>query len=467
MSLSLDQVRQACKDIGWDSARLTPSDLPALHVQYLETMCSLWPHTYDRHLILKAQRFDDLKKIDSREAPILKRMQNIQLVICFIRVAWVDVAIKAGPSFQAKERTRCKEDIAHFINTYAWAYEPRNIELGLQTTFPLIMYPKQAEVCQQLEMCWKNRQNAIVVKSRGAGISWLFCAMDINHFLFYPGFSAIYGSEKEEKVDLAGDPNSLFGKLRHVLYHLPKFLKPATFTDVQDKKSPHDNERRLLNPDNNARIIGEVGENIGRSGRCSLVRIDEAQDISQPGKIDAALTSVTNCRTDVGTPNGMNSFGQRAENGQTFRMDIGWETDPRLSPTWAAGTRNLDCAWRKHTEATTKPVIIAQEWDRNFNASVEGAIIPAAYVLAAVDFALEPDDNDRAAGFDVNAGGENKAVYLLRKGPVVSKVEELPFKTSTEATQAAFDHATADRVTVLNYDMDGICLLYTSDAADE
>jgi phage terminase large subunit len=404
---------------------------------------------------MQEKKLGELGRITREEEPFLEVVRKVQYILVWMRISLETTMKKAGEVPQNEEKARCKEDIVHFINWWAWAYEPRNVELGMSTKFPLILYKKQMDVVKELEVCWKSRQNAIVVKSRGAGISWAFCAMDINHFVFYPGFSAIYGSEKEEKVDVLGDVNSLFGKLRYVLYCLPSWMRPETFKD-KTVKSPNDNERRLINPTNGAKIIGEIGENIGRSGRASVVRIDESQDLSKPARVNSSLESVTNCRVDVGTPNGLNDFGQRAENGMTYRIDIGWEDDPRLNPDWITGKRNLECPWRKFVEATKSKVVIAQEWDRNFNASVEGAVIPAEWVAAAIDFDIPEDESDIAAGFDVAGSGANKSVYGVRKGPVLTKIKEIPFDTATEAALAVFDEGEEDGIGLLNYDLDGL-----------
>ena len=82
-----------------------------------------------------------------------------------------------------------------------------------------------------------------------------------------------------------------------IVRNLPHYLKPRGF-----KEHTHSNYMRLFNPANDATIIGEAGDNIGRGGRCSLFFVDEAAYLEHPALIEAALTATTDVRIDISTP---------------------------------------------------------------------------------------------------------------------------------------------------------------------
>jgi phage terminase large subunit len=90
-------------------------------------------------------------------------------------------------------------------------------------------------------------------------------------WLFWPGAAVGWGSRKEPLVDRIGDMTSVFEKLRSLVHDVPECFLPAGF-----RMKDHATFMRILNPENGAAIIGEVGDNIGRGGRSLVYFIDEA-----------------------------------------------------------------------------------------------------------------------------------------------------------------------------------------------
>lgn len=428
-----------------------PSDIPNLQVEFLEIMAERWPLTMEFYLAVKDGKSQShIELIEAEDAKILKRAEEVLHAILWLRVG-IRKKVEASQALQIETNDRMKEDFRFMINYWMYIHEPR-MPRPLRPKLPFVLYPAQERVLMDMERAYKTNQNLIVFKSRGAGISWGFCALEVHHWKYLPEYRCIMGSEKEEKVDIKGSSNPLFGKLRYLIYTMPKWWLPKTF---ETPDGPNDNERRLINPDNGSELIGEIGRNIGRSGRASRVIIDESQELQDPKAVDFALEDVTNCRIDVGTAAGMNHFGQKVTDGKLKVSVIGWEEDPRKTPTWRENKFNTECPWRKYIESTRDPVVIAQEYDRDLNASVEDAFIPPQYVKAAIDFDI-PMTGERAAGFDVAGSGENSSVYVSRVGPVLLMPRHIPFKTSTEAAWEAVDLAVEDKVRVFNYDQDGI-----------
>jgi hypothetical protein len=294
----------------------------------------------------------------------------------------------------------------------------------------------------------------MIDKSREEGVTWLAVAYLAWHFLFSNGFTAILGSEKEEKVDFAGSNDTLLGKFRYLLYDLPAWFRPEK---LKAKGGSLDKQRLITNDEKGNEIKGEIGDNIGRSGRSSILIIDEYQDIAHPEVIRNSVSSTSNCKIYIGTVKGMNHFYLLKNSGEVQTADIWWHQDPRKNRLWRENKPDLESPWRKFIEATENPVTIAQEYDGNPNASVEGSVIPAEWVEKAVDWMDPPDNSDCVGGFDVATGrGDNEAVYIMRKGPVAFSVFAAPFKTPQECAWSVVEKGEGDGITLLNYDMDGI-----------
>lgn len=425
-----------------------------IQIDFLEELCKLWPFTLERYYALKEKRIDLLEDIAEREKPNIEKAKQYLTALWYLRLKLEERVTLAGPEYQAQIKERCKQDFVFFINYWCWLNDPRMPEIGLSAKLPFIMYPAQERIIRHIETCYTTRQSCLIDKSREAGISWVVCALLTHHFLFVPGFSAILGSEKEEKVDMIGSIQPLMGKLRYILYNLPVWMRPEAFRQELPSKL-YDNYRRLINPENGAEIKGEAGINIGRSGRASMVVIDESQDLSHPDAVDEALESVMNCRVDIGTPKGMNHFGQKKHSGLVLVESIHWYEDPRKNPDWRNGSESDNAPWMQYKEATIDPVVLAQEYRMDYQASVEGLIIDPSWARSAVGFDL-PRDGTRAAGFDVAGGGKNKSVYVMRMGPVICEPHTLPFDTSTEAMWAALKQGEQDGIALMSYDADGI-----------
>jgi phage terminase large subunit len=124
-----------------------------------------------------------------------------------------------------------------------------------------------------------------------------------------------------------------------------------------------------------------------------------------------------------------------------------WRDDPRKNDAWYAKQK-----------AELDPVIVAQEIDRDYNASIEDSFIPAMWVAAAIDahikLGIEPV-GIRVTGFDPADVGDAKAC-VTRWGSVVVAADSLKAGDITQALPWAFEHADNRRVDVLAYDADGM-----------
>lgn len=148
---------------------------------------------------------------------------------------------------------------ADFINDWAVTLDPRVI--GRPAMMPMLLWPKQREYIDWLYTRWRNGDDGVCVKSRDVGISWLAMGFASSVCIFYEDMSIGFGSEKEDKVDRTGDPDTLFYKGRMFLQYLPDIFRGGW---TLAKHSAH---TRLVFPWTGSSITGEAGLQIGRGGR--------------------------------------------------------------------------------------------------------------------------------------------------------------------------------------------------------
>jgi phage terminase large subunit len=345
--------------------------------------------------------------------------------------------VGADPARRAAEWALCAADPAHWLTHWGWTFDPRESEPVL----PFDPFPRQAEFLTWLTEREARREDGLVEKSRDMGVTWLCCAHALHGWLFLDGYQVGFGSRKLDLVDRRGDPNSIFEKLRFLLYNLPAWMRPAGFDP-----GGHDHEGRLVNPATGSVITGEGGDNIGRGGRASVYFLDEAAYLEHPRTVDMALSQTTNVRIDVSTPNGPgNPFYTRRHSGRVPVFTFHWRDDPRKGSDW----------YERECRRLGDPVVIAQELDIDYTASVEGILVPGAWVRAAVNLPLPPSGARPVAGWDVAEEGANRNVLVARRGPLVLPPLSWGQLNTTEGAWRAADEAERLGVSHLLYDCVG------------
>lgn len=276
--------------------------------------------------------------------------------------------LRADSAVLAGVKEHYRNNPVDFINDWGMTFDPRNAEIGLPVTVPFLLFPKQAEFVNWVVDRWRGREDGLAEKSRDMGVSWLCVAVAVWMWLYHGGAVIGFGSRKEEYVDKIGDPKSLFWKIRQFIELLPRELRPLGF-DAK-KHAPH---MRVINPENGAAIVGEAGDNIGRGNRTSIYFKDESAFYEHADAIDAALSQTSNCKIDVSTPNGNgNPFYRKRHGGRMPVFTFHWTQDPRKDEAW----------YRKQCN-DLDPVIVAQEIDIDYSASVSDAWISGDLVQAA------------------------------------------------------------------------------------
>lgn len=328
--------------------------------------------------------------------------------------------------FGSKEYYRTRP--AEFINHWCLTYDPRNAVGETPAKLPLIMFGKQAELVEFLRQCLEAQESGLIEKCRDMGATWICVAFSVWLWLFHPGSAVGWGSRKEQLVDRLGDADSIFEKMRILVLGLPRELLPIGF-----KADVHMAYMRLINPENGATITGEAGDNIGRGGRKLIYFKDESAHYERPEKIEAALADNTRVQIDISSVNGTgNVFYRRREAGVDWTLGAGvaagrtnvfvmdWRDHPAKTEAWYATRRQkaLDDGLLH---------VFAQEVDRNYAASVEGVVIPAEWVKAAIDAHVKlgfDDSGGWVAALDVADEGGDTNALAKRRGSILTSCEE-------------------------------------------
>lgn len=354
-------------------------------------------------------------------------------------------AIRKDPSVLGGIKQYYRDNPAQFIIDWGMTSDPRNVERGLPASIPFILFPRQEEWVQWFLERWKSQEPGLTEKTRDMGMSWLTVGLASTVCLFNQGVVVGFGSRKEEYVDKIGSPKSLFDKARTFTSALPSEFKGSW---DRTKHAPH---MRIMFPDTDSVITGESGDGIGRGDRTSFYIVDESAFLERPQLVDASLSATTNCRQDVSTPNGAsNSFAQKRFSGKIKVFTFHWRDDPRKDDAWyAKQTAELDA------------VTVAQEIDINYSASVEGVLIPSAWVQAAIDahvkLGIEPT-GARHGAMDVADEGKDLNAFCGRTGILVDFLEAWSGKGDDifGTVQRAFDICDQREYARFYYDADGL-----------
>lgn len=316
--------------------------------------------------------------------------------------------LRDDPKLLAAFRTHYKDNLADFINDWGVTFDPRNIERGLPAIMPFVLFPKQRELIETIVAQWRAGKPMLIEKSRDVGASWIMIAVGVGLCVFNDGMVVGYGSRKEEYVDKLDSPKSLFYKARVFIKHLP----PEFRGGWNEKRNG--SHMRLTFPATGAAMTGEAGDNIGRGDRTGVYFVDESAHLERPQLVEASLSATTNCRIDASSVAGMdNPFAVKRHAGKIKVFILDWRDDPRKDQQWYEDQCEL-----------LDPITVAQEIDRNYSASVEGIVIPNAWVQAAVDadekLGITPSGKKLGAldvadeGVDLNAYAGRYGISLRR-----------------------------------------------------
>jgi hypothetical protein len=264
-----------------------------------------------------------------------------------------------------RERGRCAADTLYWFRMYAWGYDPRAV-LKVQPFYP---FPRQEDYLRWLDdTVLRRRKSGVVEKARDMGATVGALDWIAHKWLFVAGFSAFVVSANEDLVDSSRDPDTLFEKIRFQLRLTPSWMLPAGFNLRRDM--PYMN---IINPASSATITGGAPtENVGRQRRATVVVADEFQGWAGGGfKQNTSMSQTSPSVVKLGTPLG--TFNQyfrdtHAKGANVFVMD--WREHPWKDQRWFA---SLPFGY---VSQPMTPQMIAQEIERNYEASQPGRVFP-------------------------------------------------------------------------------------------
>lgn len=364
---------------------------------------------------------------------------------CIAYRAEVLANIRKDPSVLPALRLFYKLNPADFINDWGYTVDPRNVEVGLPAKVPFILFQKQRDWCDFVVRKWRAQEPGLTEKSRDGGLSWLAVSLGCTLCLHYTGLNIGYGSRKAEYVDKKGAPKSLFYKARKFMENLPPEFNGGW---NPGKDAPL---MRLSFTETDSTMTGEGGDNIGRGDRASIYFVDEAAHLEQPGLVEAALSQTTNCQMDISSVNGSNNpFAIKRHSGKVEVFIFDWRDDPRK-----------DDAWYQKQVDELDPVTVAQEIDRNYNASVEGIVIPSEWVRSAIDAHVKLKvipTGARTGALDVADEGKDLNAFAGGQGILVDVLEEWSGKGGDiyASVEKSFSLCDAHQLGMFKYDADGL-----------
>ena len=353
--------------------------------------------------------------------------------------------MRANPECIPGLKLHYRDNPADFIADFGTTFDPRNADIGNPTLIPMVLFPKQREFIEYVMRKWKDQKPGLIEKSRDMGISWCSVGLACTLCLFYEGVAIGFGSRKEEYVDKIGSMKPLLPKARMFIEHLPVEFRGGWRDNVD---APY---MRINFPETGSMIVGEAGDQIGRGDRETIYFVDEAAYLERAELVEASLSQTTNCRIDMSSVNGMNNvFARKRWGGKVEVFIFDWRDDPRKDQAWY----DKQCSELDET-------VVAQEIDRDYQASVSGLVIPAQWVKAAIGarakLGLGPS-GERGLSLDVADEGVDKNAVAANHGIEINYLDQRSGKGSDlfKTTQWAFEICDELGIGEFDYDADGM-----------
>jgi hypothetical protein len=367
------------------------------------------------------------------------------------RLKW----LRANPAKLKAVKAYYKDHIADFISDWAITVDPRVSGKGRNPVMPLILMPKQRELVEWIIAMWKGGDPGVLVKSRDVGASWIAFAVAVSLCLFHRNMMLGFGSATEDKLDSTTNPDTLFFKGRMFLENLPEEFRAGW------NVKKHSTHMGLTFPETRSSISGDAGDRMGRGGRKAIFFVDEAAHLMRPAVVDAAISMNTDCRIDMSSVNGSaNPFADKARRyaATKHRFDFNWYDDLRK-----------DEAWLERKRYELDPITFNQEIMNQFDASMEGIVIPYNYVQAAIDAHVKLGwtiSGMKLAGLDIADRGKDKNAIAIRHGILIKYAEMWTGKDSDlyETAERAFSLCDRFETPEFAYDGDGMGVGIRGDA---
>lgn len=298
----------------------------------------------------------------------------------------LDIMLQQSAQFRAEIYERCKRDFFFWAEHFCFSYDA--FKPLAQRIQPLVLYTFQHDMCEvMIEHIWKAledenyRWNGGSDKARRMTATYS-CLLVIQWYAQFHGVSAVVTSKTEEDVDKLEDMNTPFERLRWQIGLQPDFLLPPTF----DKKSKHQNKRKLINFGNGGQIAGMAPTGAAmRQARALIWLADEYAFVENDIAVWEASSGTVKIRLVMSTPNGPHckfyklvfkkdkTVTGEPEQFHLFELDW-WKHPINAIGLYRKTDGTLSSPFFDNVVATSSRQVVAREWLRNHSESVGGLI---------------------------------------------------------------------------------------------
>jgi hypothetical protein len=207
---------------------------------------------------------------------------------------------------------------------------------------PFFLFPYQKAIIRRLQQAEMQKLvdvDLLIDKPRGMGLTWLIAAYFLWRFLYTPNYSCLILSRKEDLVDDGTDlpDETIFGKIRWMMKRLPRYMVPEGFNFKKARGTTTDMTLKLINPQIGSSITGSsTNSNAGRSGRFSIIMVDECFFIDHFQQVYNSLTSVARVKVFISTTvesRVAKDFRDSCEANGTY-ISLTWRDHPFKDQQW-------------------------------------------------------------------------------------------------------------------------------------
>lgn len=315
--------------------------------------------------------------------------------------------LEGDPAAQRQELERCLNDRIAFFDDYYW--QPNVKE---RKVLPFVLFDRQREAVEWMHDLYTRQEPGLFKKSREFGGSCLTMGFITPSFVAEPHFSAGVASRKQQYLYVRKNWHSILEKFVFGLQHLPPWMR-GNF-----RRDKHVSNNKILNPDNGALVMGEVGEYIGSGGRASIYIVDELSLVERQAEAWQSLAGTADCIIGVYTSKGPGTYvHQELESNPNISLMVTpWYHDPRkVDDLKHLGDPEHWSEWAQWKLERTNPYTFELEFCCNDEVPDADGICSPAWMSAAKRIEVAKAGLP-VAGIDLSDGGEDEHVLAVRWG---------------------------------------------------
>lgn len=208
----------------------------------------------------------------------------------------LDLEAQRNPELVRQLHVAFSRDVLFYINTVCWTYA--NDMFPDAPDQPFITYPFQDELIQVLCESIEGRFCVAVKKSRYMGATWCATTILKQRAMYMRNQEFLLGSRTEREVDVIGERNTLFGKIRYLQDNEPSWMRQPMESNLL----------KLTFPGTGSIIKGESSNpNFGRSDRGQVACLDEFNFWKDAPSVKATIPFTSTCVWYISSLRGLNT----------------------------------------------------------------------------------------------------------------------------------------------------------------